>query len=154
MQKFFSRCVSLALALLLLAAVVRLRRVSSEYSGGDFLPIASAANSAELRGWRHHALACAGSALVLLAGLAGADRLTTWAEDRALWEALPSLPARLDWPASRICLGISRKRFTAHMAGTPDLPPALRDSETFRLHMIASEWGFDLFRTHHMKAPA
>ncbi|MGM9514797.1 polyamine aminopropyltransferase [Roseateles sp. DB2] len=36
----------------------------------------------ELRGWRQHALACAGSALLLLAGLAGADRLTTWAEDR------------------------------------------------------------------------
>ena len=37
---------------------------------------------AELRGWRQHALACAGSALLLLAALAGADRLTTWAEDR------------------------------------------------------------------------
>ncbi len=37
---------------------------------------------AELRGWRQHALACAGSAALLLAALAGADRLTTWAEDR------------------------------------------------------------------------
>lgn len=79
---------------------------------------------------------------------------TTWSEDRALWEALPSLPERLDWPASQVCIGISRKRFTAWMAGTPDLPASARDSETFRLHMIASEWGFDLFRTHHLKAPA
>lgn len=37
---------------------------------------------AELRAWRAHAAACAGVVLVLLAALAGAERLTTWAEDR------------------------------------------------------------------------
>jgi len=37
---------------------------------------------AELRRWRAHALACAGVVAVLLAAMAGADRLTTWAEDR------------------------------------------------------------------------
>ncbi|MFM2055077.1 MAG: hypothetical protein RL456_3114 [Pseudomonadota bacterium] len=36
----------------------------------------------ELRRVRLHALACAGVIAVLLAALAGADRLTTWAEDR------------------------------------------------------------------------
>jgi spermidine synthase len=36
----------------------------------------------ELRRWRLHALACAGVIGVLLLALAGADRLTTWAEDR------------------------------------------------------------------------
>jgi len=79
---------------------------------------------------------------------------TTWAEDRALWEALPTLDQRLSWPKSQVCLGISRKRFTAHMAGNPGLAPLARDTETFRLHMIASEWGFDLFRTHQLKANA
>ena len=36
----------------------------------------------ELRALRAHALACAAVLLALLAGMAGADRLTTWAEDR------------------------------------------------------------------------
>ena len=36
----------------------------------------------ELRRWRLHALACAGVVGVLLLALAGAERLTTWAEDR------------------------------------------------------------------------
>jgi spermidine synthase len=36
----------------------------------------------ELRRWRAHAAACAGVVAALCAGLAGADRLTTWAEDR------------------------------------------------------------------------
>ena len=35
----------------------------------------------ELRARRLHALACAGSALLLVAAFVGADRLTTWAED-------------------------------------------------------------------------
>ncbi len=37
---------------------------------------------AELRAWRSHALACAVSVLILSLGMAGADRLSTWAEDR------------------------------------------------------------------------
>jgi spermidine synthase len=36
----------------------------------------------ELRRWRLHALACAAVVAVLLATMAGADRITTWAEDR------------------------------------------------------------------------
>ncbi|NDY93173.1 polyamine aminopropyltransferase [Ideonella sp. TBM-1] len=36
----------------------------------------------ELRHWRAHAAACAGVLALLLAALAGAERLTTWAEDR------------------------------------------------------------------------
>lgn len=36
----------------------------------------------ELRAWRSHALACAGSVVVLTVVMAGADRLSTWAEDR------------------------------------------------------------------------
>ncbi|WP_349815917.1 polyamine aminopropyltransferase [Curvibacter sp. CHRR-16] len=37
---------------------------------------------AQLRRWHAHALACAGCIAVLLAGMAGADRITTWAEDK------------------------------------------------------------------------
>ncbi|WP_088285875.1 polyamine aminopropyltransferase [Ideonella sp. A 288] len=37
---------------------------------------------AELRAWRGHALACAAVVAALLAAMAGADRLTTWSEDR------------------------------------------------------------------------
>jgi spermidine synthase len=37
---------------------------------------------AELRAWRTHALACAAVVALLLAALAGAHRLTTWAEDQ------------------------------------------------------------------------
>jgi spermidine synthase len=36
----------------------------------------------ELRAWRAHALACAAAFGVLLLAMLGADRLTTWAEDR------------------------------------------------------------------------
>ncbi len=37
---------------------------------------------AEIRAWRRHALACGGVAAVLAVAMAGADPLTTWAEDR------------------------------------------------------------------------
>jgi spermidine synthase len=37
---------------------------------------------AQLRQWSAHALACAGVVAALLAAMAGADRLTTWSEDR------------------------------------------------------------------------
>ena len=41
-----------------------------------------------LRHWRAHALACAAVVVALLAGLAGAERLTTWAEDRFYGETI------------------------------------------------------------------
>ena len=42
----------------------------------------------ELRRWGAHALACAGVVGVLLAALAGADRLTRWSEDRFYGEGI------------------------------------------------------------------
>jgi dihydropteroate synthase len=73
---------------------------------------------------------------------------TTYQEDLALWEALPGLPKALGWPAARICLGLSRKRFLAARAGTPDLPPAGRDALTAQAHGEAIDWGYEVFRTH------
>ena len=75
---------------------------------------------------------------------------TTFQEDRALWEALPGLPAALDWPVDRICTGTSRKRFLATRAGVPDLPPVQRDGLTRAAHAEAIEWGYRVFRTHAM----
>lgn len=79
---------------------------------------------------------------------------TTWTEDRAIWEALPGLGEALAWPHERVCIALSRKRFTAWMAGQPTLAPAERDNQTFQLHMKASKWGFTLFRTHTLGVPA
>lgn len=74
---------------------------------------------------------------------------TTYAEDLALWEALPSLPDRLDWPLQRFCLGVSRKRFVARrFAGDAGLPPAQRDPATAEAHRQAEGWGYRVFRTH------
>lgn len=73
---------------------------------------------------------------------------TTFSEDLALWEALPGLPSRLGWPVSRFCIGISRKRFLAHRAGLPDLPPPARDGLTTEAHAEAARWGYRVFRTH------
>ncbi len=73
---------------------------------------------------------------------------TTWTEDRAIWEALPDLPALLNWPAERLCIAISRKRFTAWMAGDPTLPPKERDHITRQLHARAQALGYGGFRTH------
>jgi dihydropteroate synthase len=73
---------------------------------------------------------------------------TTFREDLALWEMLPGLPARLDWPAPRFCIGISRKRFVAARAGTPALPPAQRDALTRTAHGEAIAMGYRVFRTH------
>lgn len=74
---------------------------------------------------------------------------TTYPEDLALWQALPSLSGRLAWPAERICLGVSRKRFVARrFAGDPDLPPAQRDAATAAAHRQAQAWGYRVFRTH------
>jgi dihydropteroate synthase len=73
---------------------------------------------------------------------------TTFAEDLALWEALPTLPERLGWPADRICLGVSRKRFLAWRAGNPALPPLQRDALTAAAHAEAASWGCRVFRSH------
>lgn len=73
---------------------------------------------------------------------------TTFREDLALWEALPSLPRRLDWPADRFCLAVSRKRFLATRAGTPALPAEHRDDLTSTAHQEALVWGYRVFRTH------
>ncbi|SEK21678.1 spermidine synthase [Roseateles sp. YR242] len=43
---------------------------------------------ARLRAWRSHAVACAVSLLVLALAMAGADRLSTWAEDRFYGEQI------------------------------------------------------------------
>lgn len=73
---------------------------------------------------------------------------TTHLEDQALWEALPMLPESLDWPAGRICIGISRKRFLAVRAATPDLAANQRDGLTAAAHAEALRWGYRVFRTH------
>ena len=74
---------------------------------------------------------------------------TTYTEDRALWEALPTLPHRLDWPVQRFCLGVSRKRFVARQFGAgASVPPAERDPATFAAHRQAAAWGYRIFRTH------
>ncbi len=73
---------------------------------------------------------------------------TTYREDLALWQALPRLPSALDWPADRICLGLSRKRFLALQGGLPGLPPDQRDGLTASAHAKALSWGYRVFRTH------
>lgn len=73
---------------------------------------------------------------------------TTFTEDAALWRGLAGLPERLDWPAHRFCLGISRKRFLAWRAGTPGLPPERRDGLTAEAHAEAARLGYQVFRTH------
>lgn len=73
---------------------------------------------------------------------------TTFLEDLALWQALPRLPEALAWPAERFCLGVSRKRFLATRAGTPDLRPSQRDGLTAEAHAEARRWDYRVFRTH------
>jgi len=73
---------------------------------------------------------------------------TTFQEDLALWQALPHMPRQLDWPAQRVCLGVSRKRFLAARAGTPALPPSQRDGLTAEAHAEARQWDYRVFRTH------
>jgi dihydropteroate synthase len=73
---------------------------------------------------------------------------TTYLEDLALWKALPHLPSSLVWPADRFCISISRKRFLAAMAGTPELPAAQRDGLTAAAHSEAIHLGYRVFRTH------
>jgi dihydropteroate synthase len=79
---------------------------------------------------------------------------TSYAGDLALWNALPGLPEALDWPAQRFCIGISRKRFLAWRAGTPDLPAARRDALTAQAHREALALGYRVFRTHAIQEDA
>ena len=78
---------------------------------------------------------------------------TTYREDLALWEARPRLSEALDWPAERICVAVSRKRFLAHRAHCPTLPPDRRDELTEAAHAEARSLGFKVFRTHAVPAP-
>jgi dihydropteroate synthase len=66
---------------------------------------------------------------------------TTFREDTAIWQSLPGIPGPL-------CIGISRKRFTAWRAGDPDLPARARDGLTAALHAEAAAWGASIFRSH------
>ncbi len=78
---------------------------------------------------------------------------TTYLEDLALWEALPRLAEALDWPAERICIALSRKRFLARRAGKTALPPDQRDGLTAAAHEEARRLGFRVFRTHALPLP-
>lgn len=78
---------------------------------------------------------------------------TTFQEDAALWRALPAFAARLDWPLDQVCLGVSRKRFTAWQAGRPELPPDGRDNLTAALHAEALALGARIFRSHAATLP-
>jgi len=66
---------------------------------------------------------------------------TTFTEDAALWKALPLI-------RDRLCIGVSRKRFTAWQAGQPELPPQERDALTAALHREAVTLGARIFRSH------
>jgi len=77
---------------------------------------------------------------------------TSYQEDLAMWESLPTLPERLDWPAEGFCIAVSRKRFLSRMAGTPELPPNQRDGLTAQAHREAMSLGYRIFRTHALPA--
>jgi dihydropteroate synthase len=74
---------------------------------------------------------------------------TTFLEDRAIWDALPELPALLGWPAERLCVGISRKRFVARSFGISDNDSL--DAKTAHLHKIAMNADCKVFRTHSLR---
>jgi dihydropteroate synthase len=102
---------------------------------------------AELRAVRDRLLAAhiAPSRLLLDPGFGFG---TTFEGDRALWASLPLLPALLDWPVDRFCLGLSRKRFLAWRAGNPELGPMDRDALTAEAHLEALALGYRVLRTH------
>lgn len=78
---------------------------------------------------------------------------TTFQEDAALWRALPALAPRLHWPLDQVCIGVSRKRFTAWQAGRPERPPEERDGLTAALHAEAAASGARIFRSHAATLP-
>lgn len=94
----------------------------------------------ELEALRHR-LAQAGIAEARVALDPGFGFGTTFTEDTAIWQSLPEIPGRL-------CIGISRKRFTAWKAGVPDLPPQDRDGLSAALHAEALTRGVQIFRSH------
>jgi len=71
---------------------------------------------------------------------------TTFWEDCAIWDALPDLPANLEWPVERFCVGVSRKRFVANKFGVSGNESL--DAKTAELHTIAMKAGYMVFRTH------
>ena len=73
---------------------------------------------------------------------------TTYSEDCAIWESLPALPALLDWPIQRLCIGISRKRFIAQRFNVQS--NEMLDNRTSQLHGDASLLGYHVFRTHSL----
>ncbi len=73
---------------------------------------------------------------------------TTFLEDCAIWDALPKLPALLEWPVERFCIGISRKRFVAHRFGVSGNDSL--DAKTADMHTIAMHAGYKVFRTHSL----
>ena len=73
---------------------------------------------------------------------------TTLLEDQAMWNAMPGLPAKLNWPVERFCIGISRKRFVAHTFGVSG--NTLLDAKTAELHKHAAGIGYKVFRTHSL----
>lgn len=75
---------------------------------------------------------------------------TTYAGDLALWRALDRLPAALEWPVERLCIGVSRKRFLAWRAGQKSLPAEQRDDLTAAAHQEALALGYRVFRTHRI----
>jgi dihydropteroate synthase len=73
---------------------------------------------------------------------------TTFLEDQALWDALPTMPSVLGWPIERFCIGISRKRFVAHKYGVQGNESL--DKKTNDLHSEAANMGYMVFRTHSL----
>ncbi|MDR2697236.1 MAG: dihydropteroate synthase [Holophagales bacterium] len=71
---------------------------------------------------------------------------TTFLEDQALWGALPEIPALLNWPVERFCIGISRKRFVARSFEVGE--NILLDVKTAELNKNAVNIGYRVLRTH------
>lgn len=120
----------------------------SRMEGGKFI-MPPYGGSGEITGYRaraeleavRHRLNRAGIAGTRVALDPGFGFGTTYGEDAAIWRSLAEIPGPL-------CVGVSRKRFTAWHAGTPDLPAPDRDAITAALHAEAVAWGASIFRSH------
>jgi dihydropteroate synthase len=114
------------------------RFVMPPYDGpGETAAYRACAELAEIR----HRLDKAGIAETRVALDPGFGFGTTFGEDVAMWKDL-------SFTGGRLCIGISRKRFTAWKAGAPDLPPQDRDGLTAALHAEALAKGARIFRSH------
>jgi dihydropteroate synthase len=69
------------------------------------------------------------------------------AENLAEW---PRFLARQETPATRLMIGVSRKRFLQSYTGTGDPPPGERDVISASLAMDAFRAGFHVIRTHNV----